>query len=188
MSLFSNIRQYIKFWLLAFFISPVFLWLDVNAANDILWQVVQPSNQHGTILHVWENVKTVWNNVLNDGTEIWIWKDQVTWKNTSSIIVKIIKILLILTITLSITMILYNGMRYIIEVWNGKDGKSLLKNVAFIVIWILVAIFSVTILNLIRSVPNTLQQELQQETNNKTDNNVIWSKEQSLWDYIKWKQ
>lgn len=163
MKLFRHIRQYIKYWLLSIFLSPFFLaWNTVNAEDDLMWQIIQPSYVQGTVLKVWKNTSTVWNTVFNKSNElkIWGWSSFFSLGEEGSMVTKVIKILLMITITLSITMILYNGMKYIIEVWNGKDGKSLMKNVAFIVIWILVAIFSVTILNLMRSVPKTLQDEL----------------------------
>ena len=68
--------------------------------------------------------------------------------------------ILILTIALSVTMILYNGMIYIIETWQGKEWKSLVKNVIFIVVWILIALFSSVIIILIQSIPETLDEEL----------------------------
>lgn len=163
MSLFNKIRQYIKYWLLSIFLSPFFLaWNTVNAQDDLMWQIIQPSYVQGTVLKVWKETTTVWNTVFNKSNElnIWGWSSFFSFSRGDSMVTNVIKILLMLTITLSITMILYNGTKYIIEVWNWKDGKSLMKNVAFIVIWILVAIFSVTILNLMRSVPKTLHDEL----------------------------
>ena len=73
-----------------------------------------------------------------------------------SLIVKVTRMLLILTITLSVTMILYNGMMYIIKTWQWKEGKDVLKNVAYIVIWILIALFSVIIVRIMQSIPSTI--------------------------------
>ena len=73
-----------------------------------------------------------------------------------SIIVLITRMLLVLTIALSITMILYNSMIYIIQSWQWKDAKSLTKNIAYIIVWILVALFSVIIIRIIQSIPSTL--------------------------------
>ncbi len=80
-------------------------------------------------------------------------------------IVKITRFLLILTITLAVTMILYNGMIYIIQTWQWKDSKDLTKNIIYIVIWILVALFSVVIITLIQSVPSTLWDKKELPTN-----------------------
>ncbi len=74
-------------------------------------------------------------------------------------IIKITRFLLILTITLAVTMILYNGMQYIIQTGQWKDAKDLTKNILYIVIWIFVALFSVVIITLIQSIPSTLWNE-----------------------------
>ena len=84
-------------------------------------------------------------------------------------IARITRLLLILTISLSITMILYNWMVYIIETWQGKEWKSLVKNVVLIIVWILVALFSVVIINLIQSTTTTLNTELKETS----DNNLL---------------
>jgi hypothetical protein len=78
---------------------------------------------------------------------------------------------LMLVITLSVTMILYNGIKYIVEIWQWKDSKSLMKNVVYIVVWILVSLFSIIIITLLRSVPTTIDGEgwVNQTTNNATD-------------------
>lgn len=84
---------------------------------------------------------------------------QHVWVNVdakSSVIVKVTKLLLILTVALSVTMILYNGMMYIIQTWQWKEWKSLMKNIALIVVGILISFFSVVIIRLIQSIPTTL--------------------------------
>ena len=112
-----------------------------------------------------------------DGTEEycdyqyeWLHK---TSKDKPSIIVKATRILLSLVVALSVTMILYNGMMYIVETWQWKEWKDLVKNIAFIVIWILVALFSVVIITLIQSIPDTLENELVSDSNSKMDNEVV---------------
>jgi uncharacterized protein involved in cysteine biosynthesis len=71
---------------------------------------------------------------------------------------------LMLVITLSVTMILYNGIKYIVETWQWKDSKSLMKNVVYIVVWILVSLFSIIIITLLRSVPTTIEEWVEQTT------------------------
>lgn len=94
------------------------------------------------------------------------------WKKPP-IIVKVTKLLLILVIALSVTMILYNGMMYIIQTWQWKEWKSLMKNIALIVVGILISLFSVVIIRLIQSIPWTIDQELISESGNETDNNAL---------------
>jgi len=92
--------------------------------------------------------KRQWSYEWGLGVSAWISKEP-------SVIVKITRMLLVLTITLSVTMILYNGMMYIVQTWQWKDGKSL-KNIAYIVVWILIALFSVIIMRIIQSIPTTI--------------------------------
>lgn len=82
-----------------------------------------------------------------------------------SLIVKVTRMLLILTIVLSVTMILYNGMMYIVKTWQWKEGKDALKNIAYIIIWILIALFSVLIIRIIQSIPSTLADKNELEAN-----------------------
>ena len=87
--------------------------------------------------------------------EWWIWAS--AWiEKEPSMIVKITRMLLLVTITLAVTMILYNALIYIVQTWQWKDAKSLWKNIAYIVIWILIALFSVIIMRVIQSISRTI--------------------------------
>lgn len=91
-----------------------------------------------------------------EGVEVWL----EAWAGKQpSLIVKVTRMLLILTIALSVTMILYNGMMYIVKTWQWKEWKDVIKNIAYIVIWILIALFSVIIIRIIQSIPSTLADE-----------------------------
>jgi len=94
-----------------------------------------------------------------------------------SLIVKATRLLLLLTITLSITMILWNGMSYIIQTWQWKEWKNLVKNIIYIVVWIFIALFSVIIITIIQSVPTTIENEVKVEADNKTDNDATQNEE-----------
>ena len=102
-----------------------------------------------------------------------------------SIIVKTTRLLLLLTITLSITMILWNWMSYIIQTWQWKEWKNLVKNIVYIVIWILIALFSVIIITVIQSVPATIEKEINVEYDNTTDNDAVDDREALI---RKWKK
>ena len=98
----------------------------------------------------------------------------------SSIIVKFTRILLSLVITLSVTMILWNWMSYIIQTWQWKEWKNLVKNIVYIVVWILIALFSVIIITIIQSVPATLDDSdegLVTDTDNSIDRNALQDNE-----------
>jgi hypothetical protein len=125
----------------SFFALLTFFWWysQVQAQNDLLKDMTDPAMQQGIMIDVWE------------GTQVW-WR---TIRGEDSIVVKATRFLLVLTIALSVTMILYNWMIYIIETWQGKEWKSLAKNVILIVVWILIALFSSIIIALIQSIPES---------------------------------
>lgn len=177
MKILDSIQNYIKYWIISFFVLPFFFWWFSLAVDDLTWQVFYPAKSIGSVFNLGDNVNTVWNRFIKWSTEISIGSSP---KRSPSIIVKVTRFLLILVITLSVTMILYNWLIYIIQTWQGKEWKSLIKNVLLIVVGILVALFSVVIINLIQSVPTTIDTELQAEKDNESDNKVL------RWENIGW--
>ena len=158
MSFFSKRKHFTKY-LLSIIVFSAFFFLWFSKADDLLYQLMGPSYEWETIIKIWRNVNTVWTTMIE-------------WSaNKPSIIVKTTRILLSFVIALSVTMILYNWMIYIIQTWQWKDSKDLTKNIAYIVVWILVALFSVVIINLIQSVPKTIDQELNWSIH--TDNKIV---------------
>ena len=89
-----------------------------------------------------------------------------------STFVKVARLLLSLTIALSVTMILYNWMKYIIQTWQWKEWKDLVKNIVYIVIWILIGLFSLIIISIIQSVPNTIEKDIK-TSDIETDKTLI---------------
>lgn len=166
MHVFRQIKKNIKYYLFALVAIPFLFGSFSGAVNDLLWQAMQPSYNDKNISQIWKNVDTVWNAVI----QWWV------SKSAPSIIIKVTRLLLSLTIALAVTMILYNGMMYIVKTWQWKDWKDLTKNVAYIVVWILIALFSVVIITIIRSVPKTLDEELIEDYNNSQDNGAMNSK------------
>lgn len=165
-NLFSETKLYI-YTLGTFLMLPfLFGWIS-HAANDLLWDIFEITKESDTMLDLWENVDTVWAKMIHWSVEMWIGGDDSGVGMSAPITVKITRILLILTIALSVTMILYNWMIYIIETWQWKEWKSLIKNVILIVVGILVSLFSVVIINLIQSIPTTLDDELINSTHPK---------------------
>jgi len=149
MDFINKLKSYLFYWLASLFIVPFLFWWISKADTDLLWEFIRPAWTIGHSI-IYGDVTT--NQVRDTG-------DRVI-NNKASVIVRVTRLLLILTISLSVTMILYNGMVYIIETWQGKEWKSLVKNVVLIVVWILVALFSVVIITLIQSSTTTLEEEL----------------------------
>lgn len=173
-------RQNIIGYLGLIFISFVlFVWWIVAAERDLLYETLRPSQQ--LIIYPSNNSKRIWNKIFHWSIEVDIEKENgeldVEVTRVPNLFAKITRLLLILVITLSVTMILYNWIKYIVKVWQWEDSKSLMKNVAYIIVWILVSLFSVVIITLLRSVPTTLNEKLwglQTDNDNKIDLNEIY--------------
>jgi type IV secretory pathway VirB2 component (pilin) len=70
-----------------------------------------------------------------------------------------------LTIVLAVTMVIFNGMQYIIASGSGNDPKKAQSNLIYIVVGIIIALFSVVIVNLLRSTGTTLYKEVSKNVN-----------------------
>lgn len=68
------------------------------------------------------------------------------------LIVRITKLLLRITMILSVTMVIYNGILWIIESSKWTEVKNAKNNIIFIVVGILIALMSLSIINLISSI------------------------------------
>lgn len=180
---FFRIKSYIIYLIGIFLITSIFFRWTSYSADDLLEQLIEPAQQTDTIINLGENVKTVWNSIIGWSTEI-----SIDWiGNNWSLIIRITRFILILTIALAVTMILYNWFLYIVQSWKWEDWKKHITNVMRIIVWILIALFSVIIINLIQSIPKTLDEELVNKSNlslEKEDKQIF--KEEK--DLIKWKK
>ena len=80
-----------------------------------------------------------------------IWKGGMIAQQQAPLLVRITKFLLRMTIILSITMILYNGILWIVESSSGNDVKDAKNNLIYIFVGVLLALSSVALINLISS-------------------------------------
>lgn len=161
----------LKYWLLALLLAPFLAWF-VNADDDLMRQIMEPTINEKMTIDIWRHVNRVWQNVF----EGWTMVDGKIQRRPS-LIVKITRFLLTLVVALSVTMILYNGMIYIIQTWQWKEWKSLVKNVVYIVIWILISLFSITIITLLQSVSTTLDEEAKVDRSRDDDNNIVYTED-----------
>ena len=153
-----------------------FSWSVTLAEYDLLHATLKPSSD--LMIYPSDSSKRVWNKVFWGSTEVTIDGDGFSSTKAPSLFARITRLLLILVITLSVTMILYNWVKYIVKVWQWEDSKDLIKNVAYIVIWILVSLFSVLIITLLRSVPETLDKDLKTSQGNEVDKDaILWVKD-----------
>lgn len=81
----------------------------------------------------------------------WDW-DVAALTKKPPLIVRITKFLLRLTIILSITMVIYSGIMYIIESSKWAEVKEATNSLMYIVGWVLLALMSLSLINLITSI------------------------------------
>lgn len=166
MSPIKTLKNTLKLWLLALSLVWFFSISTTFAANDLLKELMAPAkDQSKTTFDLWENVESVWKEVFEWRVKVGANWDWVSAGKSPSIIVRTTRLILSLVVALSITMILYNWMMYIMQTMNWKDWKSLVKNVIYIAVWIIIALFSVVIITIIQSVPQTLKEWLDTHTN-----------------------
>ena len=85
----------------------------------------------------------------------WTWNSSsISMSGTTQapLIVRIAKFLLRITMVLAVTMVIFNGIMWIIESAKWAEVKDAKKNITLIVVWMLIALMSLWIINLISSV------------------------------------
>ncbi len=140
------------FWLLFMLVIPVLTYFSYSFWADILSEVFSPSKDN--IIYIWDNKNDVWHAVLRQSTVFERWTG---FYQRAPLLVRIVKIILRLTIVLSVTMIIFYGVKFMIQVFNGSDYKSAgaKKDLINVFVWLLIALFSVTAVNLVVSIPKS---------------------------------
>ena len=150
----------ILFTLLAFvFCIPSTAWLQ----NDILDTAFQPSKNLDQVINIGNNKNAVGNEIfrgsvtdvkvsLNDLTQDWIALDDFKVKQKPPLLVRLTQTLLRLTIALSIPVLIRIGIKVIKSWLSGGDMKSAIKEVSWVLIWLMLALSSVGIIYLIQSI------------------------------------
>lgn len=153
-------KKHTKFYIIVF--SFLVAWLFfVSQTNwiDILRQVFSDINeQNWEVIYLWETSQAVWHALLRQQTAIW--NHNWTWwfYPEAPLIVRIAQILLRLTVVLSISMILYNSIKLILQVFKAKSMKSAeaKKDLINVLIWLVLALSSVLIIELLVSASKTI--------------------------------
>jgi len=102
------------------------------------WQVISSSSLSSQKSDLWSSLSD------REFCEQILWWDMnvpVTTKQ-APLIVRITKFLLRITMVLSVTMVIYNGVMYIIEASKWWDVKDATKNLWYVALWILLALMS----------------------------------------------
>jgi len=85
----------------------------------------------------------------------WTWdSSSISMSGTTQapLIVRIAKFLLRITMVLSVTMVIFNGIMWILESSKWSEVKDAKKNITLIIAWILISLMSLGIINLISSI------------------------------------
>ena len=171
-SLLKKSMNTLKYWLALCVFMTFFVWWISSA--DLMSDVFDPAYERETIIRISKDRDPAWKWMFNWGTQVDLSNIGKDWEKVvsqePSLIVKLTRYFLTFTIAISVTMILYNGFTYIIQTGRWKEWKNLVSNVVYIVIWILIALFSVIIITLLQSVWTTINNEiaLNQGNNTKT--------------------
>lgn len=152
MNLFNKIAKYFCYIVLVVFSPLAIVWwafADDNS-KDQMYNAFHPSMQKDYVIWRWESANAAWSEVFSS----------TNLSGKPPLLIRFIKILMNIIISISVTMILWNWVQYIIAVWKWEDWKKLYKNILYVVIWILVALFSVVIVNILQSVSTTINKEI----------------------------
>lgn len=176
--------------------------VDLGATKDAVWnEVFKSSTQVWLTDNLWAwcfvnnqsisqkdiqtqmaNVKYTWSE--KDFCEKILWWDNnksvISTSTQAPLIVRITKFLLRMTIVLSITMVLYNGVLWIIESSKWSEVKDAKNNIIYIFVWILLSLSSVALINLISSLgvssldpASVINKEVSTVVNTSNSNNVV---------------
>lgn len=132
-------------------------WIWISAWDSFKSACINPKNDE--ILYVYDNnERLIIDNESDCIAADWEWRPDwwdVNYK--APLIARVTKLLLSITMVLAITMIIFISLKLMINVLWWKDFKSsdFKKDITAIVVWVLLALFSVTIINLLRSVTNS---------------------------------
>lgn len=78
-------------------------------------------------------------------------KDLISSETQAPLLVRITKFLLRITMVLAVSMVIYNGILWIVESSKGGDIKDAKNNLIYIFVGILIALSSVALINLVSS-------------------------------------
>ncbi len=146
------------------------LWEGKNAVgNEVLREGVNVqdnagqwcfvNNQHITDKDLTLQKAAVWYNWSDTSTDNRKFCEEILWwdynttilQTEAPLIVRIAKFLLRITMVLAVTMVIFNGIMWIIESAKWAEVKDAKKNMVLLVVGILIALMSLSIINLISS-------------------------------------
>lgn len=122
---------------------------------DLLDQAFRPAVESETVFWGDETIGPKWSYILKWRTEFKIAGKETGFKKNSSLLVQITQFLLTMTIVLSVPVIIYNGIQYMIKSSKWENPKEIITNLLWIGWGILLALFSVMIVKFASSLGAT---------------------------------
>ncbi len=98
-------------------------------------QVFSPAIQQEAIVggnSIGTTKRSVGKYILKEGTTINIGGSDAGIYKRQSLIIQITKFLLRMTMVLAVTMIIYNGVMYVVKASKGENPKEILNNLIYI--------------------------------------------------------
>jgi len=135
--------------------------MPIVESADLMEYAFEEAMANDYVINLWNNKNSVWQEIFEEWMDVTFWDNNgefdrwdlvPTTMQRPPLIVRIAKFLLRITVALSITMIIYNWIRWIIEAskWSDKV-KEASTNLIYVAVGLFVALLSVTIINLISS-------------------------------------
>lgn len=128
---------------------------QAGSKTDLIEQAFDPAIANETVVggeSIWTSKTSVGKYILKGGTDI-----EIDWlkpkiNKRDSLIIQITKFILRMTMVLGVTMIIYNGILYVVKASKGENPKDILHNILYVGVGILLALFSVLIIRLVASI------------------------------------
>ncbi len=112
-------------------------------AYDLLQQAFDPAIQQNVVVgwnSIGTDVESVGNYVLRSSND------------RQSLIIEITRFILRMSIVLAVTMLIYNGIQYMLKTSKGEHPKEIVTNIIYILAGVLLALSSVIIIRLASSI------------------------------------
>ncbi len=140
----------------------VLVWWNIHVAyaDDLLMKAFRPTLERDMIIDLGETKTSVGHSMTRSQTSAkasWDKGINIDVSKKPPLLVRVAKILLRLTILLSVTMIIYNAVVYAMKVmwWESYFSKASLQQLALVLWGVILALLSIALINLMRSVGTT---------------------------------
>lgn len=143
----------LKYCIIVLYASVICLPFTAFLQNDLLDEAFQPSKNLDHVINIWNNKNAVWNEIFRGSTNIdGVSLNGIQTSENAPLLVRITQTLLRLTIALSIPVLIWIGLKLIKNGMSGGDIKEGLKEVSWVIIWLMLALSAVGIIYLIQSI------------------------------------